>query len=916
MATTMERMDSVHSISPEELIASLRTDIERGLSESEASDRLSQRGFNALDEAPPDPAWRQFLEQFRELVVILLLMAGVIAAWLGEWADTIAIAAIVLANALIGFLQQRRAESALSALRRLSAPRARVVRDGKLLDLPARDLVVGDRVELEAGDLVPADIRLIHGFGLQIAEATLTGESVPAEKDAKAELLFDTPLGDRCTMAYSGTIVVAGKAYGIVAATGMRTELGRIASLLQGTRPEPTPLQKRLATLGRWLVFVCLGLVAIIAVLQLARGASYLETLRMAVTLAVAAIPEGLPAVVTITLAIGLKRMVERNALIRKLASVETLGSVTVICSDKTGTLTRNEMTVREIFAGGRRFEVTGLGYEPRGEFLSVVDDSDPAPSLNGHGSAPADSDLHRALTIGLRCNHARLTAPKEGDPAWRIVGDPTEGALVVAAAKASIPTVPLAVVHEIPFDSDRKRMSLVARDSDGSLVQYVKGAAEVVLARCDTMLHRGDTVAMTPQRRDEVVRAVGAMADRALRVLAVADRRVDEAQSDDEIGLTFVGLFGLVDPPRAEVKIAIAECHRAGIRPVMITGDHPRTARAIASELDIVGPGDDVVVGSELEKLTDEQLEQRVERIRVYARVSPEHKLRVVRAWKARGHVVAMTGDGVNDAPAVNAADIGIAMGIAGTDVTKQSSAMVLMDDNFASIVGAVEEGRTIYDNIKKAILYLLAGNANKLIVMFVAVVLGWHEPLLALQILWLNLVTDGLPALALGMEAPVRDLMDRPPRSPQEGLITGLDGATLLVHGCLLAAVSLVAFVSFERYGLSYGRTAAFCVVGLSQLAYALTCRSRRYTCFQLGFFSNKPLLAAVAISAMLQVSVMLLPFAQPIFGIDRPLNLTDWAILFALAILPAAVIEGWKMFRATSSSSGTRATFEELP
>ncbi|MFM8803057.1 MAG: cation-translocating P-type ATPase, partial [Planctomycetia bacterium] len=775
----MRREESIapwHTLSLEEIADRLDADLQHGLAAGEADRRRGTYGANLLREPPPEAWWWKFLRQFREVVIWILLVAALIAGAMGDWADTAAILAIVLLNAIIGFLQEERAQQALAALQRISAPVAKVVRDGELGQLPACELVPGDRIELEAGDHVPADARLIEAFGLRVQEAALTGESEPVEKQPGEPLPPATPLGDRRSIVHSGTVVAAGRGAAVVVATGMATELGRIASLLARSPAETTPLQRRLGELGRLLIVVCLVVVAVIFAIELARGGRLSEVLLRAVSLAVAAVPEGLPAVVTLVLAVGLQRMVARNALVRRLPSVETLGSVTVICSDKTGTLTRNEMTVREVATATGRYEVTGGGYAPRGAFHRID-----APGAGGRAVAVAtEPDLERLLWIGARCNNAAVR-PDDGG-GWRVVGDPTEGALLVAAMKAGIPVGDSIepVELEIPFDSERKRMSVVVRQANRGRLMETKGATEAVLPRCGAELRQGVVVPLTAERRREILAIAADLADRALRVLSFAYREVADHEPLDgtpdgcEHDLVHAGLVGMIDPPRDEAREAVRTCRSAGIRPVMITGDHPATALAIGRELGLADGAGRAVTGAELDGLPDDALAEAVESIAVYARVTAEHKLRVVRAWQRRGQVVAMTGDGVNDAPAVKAADIGIAMGVTGTDVTKEASDMVLTDDNFASIVSAVEEGRSIYDNVQKFVHYLLACNAGEVMLMFVAAVAGWPAPLAAIQILWLNLVTDGLPALALGLEPPERGLMTRRPRPPQEPVIT----------------------------------------------------------------------------------------------------------------------------------------------
>jgi Ca2+-transporting ATPase len=881
------------------------TDGRSGLTRDEARRRLEQFGPNRLESAPPIPWWWRLAAQFRELVVGLLLAAALIAALMQEWIDAAAILAIVLLNAVLGLLQELKAERALAALAKLSAPTARVRRDGALLSAPAEELVAGDLVELEAGDRVPADARLLTDASLRVEEAALTGESTPVDKRADEVLDHGTPLADRRNMVHLGTSVAAGKASALVVATGMHTELGAIAGLLERFEREPTPLQRRLAELGKVLIVVCVGLVAVIFGLQLLRGGEPLEVLLVSVSLAVAAVPEGLPAVVTIALALGVQRMARRRALVRKLPSVETLGSVTVICTDKTGTLTHNQMTVREIVAAGRRYVVSGSGYRPHGEFRLVADGSTAERSeADGQaGSAlrnlEAHGDLMVALRIGLRCNHAEVRHPEQDGAEWTAVGDPTEAALVVAARKAGLGadrTEP--PLFEVPFDSQRKSMTVVERDRDGRTMLYAKGAPEVLLERSTHELRDGEVLPLDARRRQELAAAGTEMAARALRVLGLAFRRDPPRDGDGfaDGDLVFAGLAGLIDPPRDEARAAVATCRAAGIRPVMITGDHPQTAQAIARELGIVADQDRTLTGAELDGLPDDELAGQVDRVAVYARVTAEHKLRVVRAWQSRGDVAAMTGDGVNDAPAVKAADIGIAMGVTGTDVTREAADMVLLDDNFATIVGAVELGRGIFANIQKFVHYLLSCNAGEVLFMFFAAVVGWPAPLVAIQILWINLVTDGLPALALGVEPPEPDLMQRRPRPPRQGVITGREGLAILVHGAMLAAVAALGF--WWAYGgqqdrLAQGRSMAFAVMALAQLCFSFGCRSRRYTMPELGPLSNRPLLAAIALTAAVQVAVMTLPPLATALQ-TAPLAPQEWMAAAGLALTPVTIVE----------------------
>ncbi len=867
--------------------------VDLGLPTSEVRRRSQQFGANELTEAPPVPTWQKLVAQFKDLVIWILIVAAVVSGALGEWVDALAILAIVLLNGVIGFVQEQRAEKAMSALRKLSAPSAKVVRDRTHQTVPAGTLVPGDIIQVEAGDNIPADARLIQSFSLRVQEAALTGESVPGEKDADVVLAPDTPLGDRRNMVYMGTVAAAGKAWAMVTAIGMQTELGHIAGMLARHEPEPTPLQRRLAELGRVLIVICLVIVTVIFGLQVWRGGKLIEAFLVSVSLAVAAVPEGLPAVVTIALALGVQRMVKRNALVRKLPSVETLGSVTVICSDKTGTLTRNEMTVQEIATLSERYRVTGIGYAPRGEFLR----NDTAIKLT------EGDDLHLALKVGAWCNGAQVVPKPDDDQEWQVIGDPTEGALVVAAMKAGLDPAERsgAIVYEIPFDSTRKVMSVVVRDRETKTV-YSKGAPEVLLAKCDRVHRDGTIEPLTEEHRQRLLAANAELASQALRVLALAYRPnvIDHTESDLETQLVFLALVGMIDPPREEAKVAVAKCRAAGIRPVMITGDHPATAFAVAKQLGLTSGDERALSGIELEQMSDEQLTEQVEHIAVYARATAEHKLRIVKAWKSRGHVVAMTGDGVNDAPAVKAADIGIAMGITGTDVTKEASDMVLMDDNFASIVSAVEEGRGIFDNIQKVLQYLLSCNFGEILLMLVASLLGWPAPMLPIQLLWINLVTDGLPALALSLEPPEPGVMSRPPRRAGESILSWRLSFVILFQGVLVALVGILAFglsLQHEPDHVDRARSMTFCVVVYAELFRALAARSPTLTLGQLGFWTNPQLLLAIAVSGLLQVSVAVFPFTQRVFNVPAH-SLSEWGSIVVLALTPVTAIEVFKL------------------
>lgn len=880
--------------------AAWRGDPVNGLGAAEAGRRLRESGPNRLAErrGPGLPA--RFLAQFKDLMIVVLIGAAVVSGLLGEWVDTAAIAGIVLLNALLGLFQEHRAERALAGLRRMAGHSSRVIRDGRLRSIPTENLVPGDLVELEAGDNVPADARLVEGTAnLAVQEAALTGESLPVAKRADILLAADTPLAERANMLCMGTAVVAGKGRALVVATGMRTELGRIAGMIQAARDEPTPLQRRLAAFGRRLVKVIFALVAIIFLLEAARSgwrAGQMGTLFLtAVSLAVAAIPEGLPAVVTLALALGVQRMARRNALVRRLPSVETLGCTTVICTDKTGTLTRNEMTVQAVHAGGRLYTVEGVGYAPQGAFRDHQTGAEVRP-----GGIDA---LRDALACAVLCNNAAL---EHAGGAWQVVGDPTEGALLTAAAKGGLERETLERrwrrLAELPFDSSRKCMSIIRRDTaDGRIVAFVKGAPDILLAHC-----RLDDAA-----RAAILAVNDELAAKGLRLLAVARRELAPGAGEFtpeavEKDLEFLGLLAMRDPPREEAREALARCREAGIRAVMVTGDDPHTAVAIGRELGILRPGDEALTGRDLDRLDDEALPATVPRMPVCARVSPEHKLRIVRAWKRRGQIVAMTGDGVNDAPALKEADIGVAMGISGTDVTREVADMVVMDDNFASIVAAVEEGRGIYDNIRKFVRYLLSCNAGEILVMLAAALGGLPPPLLPIHILWINLVTDGLPALALGVDPPDADIMRRPPRDPAEPVIGRRDGPRLLLEGGVVAGSALLAFLFVFRgehggaaEGLPAARSAAFVVLALAQLVHAFNCRHETASLFRPGLRGNPALALAVVASLLLQVAVVSLP---PLQGVFRTVAMSpaEWLMAAACASLPLWLAEAAKWRR----------------
>ncbi len=902
--TSYQPLTDAHTVEADDVARQLGVEIQSGLGDTEAHARLQQCGPNALMEKSVAGPWTIFFAQFKSLIIWVLIGAALVSGLLREWVDAVAIVVIVVLNAVLGFVQEYRAEKALAALKRMASPQAKALRNGRRVMLPTQELVPGDVVEIEAGDHVPADARLVSlSANFTVQEASLTGESVPSPKSSARLDTADVPLGDRVNMVYMGTSVASGKALAVVTQTGMGTELGKIAGMIQAIEPHETPLQRKLAQFGVWIVYVCFALVALVFSLEWWRGGKLLDVFMTAVSLAVAAIPEGMPAVVTIALALGVQRMVKRHALIRKLPSVETLGCATVICTDKTGTLTRNEMTVQAVFAGGRLYRVTGAGYEPKGSFLS-----------GGTTVNPQDEpDLRAALECGALCNAAQL---EERDGAWTILGDPTEGALLTAAAKAGISLESLGrsapLVAEIPFDSVRKKMAMV-RDRGGERVAYVKGAPDIMLAECTHVLARGVVQPLADEGRAAILAANTELARQALRVLAVGCRTLDASATslnpaEVETHLVFAGLVAMIDPPRDEARTAVAQCKQAGIATVMITGDHRDTAVAIARDLGFFASDSIALTGAELDRLTDEALARQVRHTAVYARVTPEHKHRIVRAWRTRGDIVAMTGDGVNDAPAVKEADIGVAMGITGTDVTKEVADMIVTDDNFASIVSAVEEGRGIYNNIRKFVHYLLSCNTGEILLMLGASLAGLPAPLLPIHIRWVNLVTDGLPALALGVDPPDQRIMRRPPRDPAEPVVTPRRMLLMLMQGVLIAGCSLAAFV-IVRAGapenLVRARTAAFIVISCSQLFHAFNCRSQVVSLFTLGVCSNMKLVAAVLVSFALQMSVVWIPFLQPIFKSQIPSG-TELLLLLFLSSLPLWLMEAAKLARRFRSRS----------
>ena len=868
-----------HTLAADAVMAALGT-TPGGLTAAEAARRLSAHGPNELGAHKSVSAWETFAAQFKNVLILILLSATVVSGFLGHTLEATVITIIVLFAVLLGFIQEHRAGRALEALRKMAAPTARAVRDGEEVVVAARELVPGDAIVIRTGDRVPADARLLESINLTVDESALTGESVAVEKVSAALSEAELPLGDRHNMVYAGTIAAYGRGRAVVAATGMATEFGQIARMVQSVEAGRTPLQENLDRLGGALGKAALVVVAIVVAVGLARGLPPIEMFMFGIALAVAVVPEALPAVVTISLAIGVRRMVKRQALVRRLPIVETLGSTSVICSDKTGTLTKNEMTVRQLCVDRQLLEVSGTGYEPKGELL-----------LDGQAVAPTPA-VQLLLRAAALASDARLV---NRDTRWTIDGDATEGALVVAALKVGLDPTRLSHdeprVAEIPFTSDRRRMTTL-HGSGSRLVAYSKGAAEDIIASCHRLHAAGGDVALTAADREWFRGVEQQMAANGLRVLAIAIKD-GASPSDAESGMTLVGLVAMIDPPRPEARVAVETCGHAGIRAVMITGDHPLTARAVAQELGML-TGQRVVTGRELDGMSDETLQRDVGDIAVYARVSPADKLRVVAAWQARGNIVAMTGDGVNDAPALKKADIGIAMGITGTDVSKEAAGMTLLDDNFATIVAAVEEGRVVFGNIKKYLIYLLSCNVGEIVLLAGSVIAGLPLPLTAVQILYVNLATDGLPALTLAIDPPDDDLMRRQPRDPRIGVFTRPVVAMLLTAGIWSAVVNMTLFITLLNRGraLEEAMTLTFVTLVLIQFFNAYNCRSDRHSVFHRPF-ANRWLNLAVGWELVLLVVIVYVPWFQPAFG-TFSLAPGDWLLVTALAFSIVPVIE----------------------
>jgi Ca2+-transporting ATPase len=871
---------------------------EEGLTTEEVRSRLARHGYNELLASHSKSRWQIMISQFQDFMVLVLLGATLISALLGEYADAVTILVIVIINAVLGYIQEYRAEKSIEVLQKMAAPMALVIRNGMSQHVPARSLVPGDILAIETGQKIAADARLVECQFLEVEEATLTGESIPVRKKNSPLTLENSPLGDRKNMVFSGTTVTRGRGKAVVCATGMSTEVGQIAGMMSEIDTETTPLEKRLERLGKKLVWGCLVVCLLVVVTGVLKGESFFLMCMAGISLAVAAIPEGLPAIVTVALALGVQRMIRRHAIIRKLPAVETLGCVTAICSDKTGTLTQNVMTAKQVYACGNNYEIAGLGYDIQGGFLRN----------NQQFSLHDDKNLELCLKIGAYCNNSTLKRNNVTiSGIWRkkpaeftIEGDPTEGALIIAGAKAGIWRSDLektARRHlEIPFEPERRRMSVLYEEQDHSWTLYTKGAVDTILDLCTFQQTLAGPITLLDQDRQSILTVNQQMTDKALRVLALAYRKLNSLSGEYDDGdklesdLVFVGLIGMIDPPREAAKQSIMLCRQAGIKTIMITGDHPNTAVAIAQELTMYQEGiSKVLTGLELDKLNDQDFKKIVNDVVVYARVSPAHKLRIVKALKQRGHIVAMTGDGVNDAPAIKEADIGIAMGKTGTDVAKEASAMILTDDDFATIVAAVEEGRGIYDNIRKFIRYLLACNIGEVLTMFIAALIGIPLPLLPVQILWVNLVTDGLPAMALGVDNHDKNIMFRPPRFPGESVFSRGLSRKIVARGLQigLSTLAVFSYAYIIKEDLALARTMAFTTLVFCQLFHVFDCRSEVSSIMEIGFFTNLYLIGAVSCSVIMQLSVLYIPVLRTVFA-TVPLLPADWTIVF--------VVSGW--------------------
>ncbi|ELC8450324.1 calcium-transporting P-type ATPase, PMR1-type [Clostridium perfringens] len=862
--------------SKNEILQELDVDEKNGLSSTEALRRLEKYGKNKLETKKKKTLFKQFLSQLKDVMIYILIIAAIISAFLGEISDALIILLVIIINAVIGVIQESKAEKALDALKELSTPKALVKRDGSLKEILSEDIVPGDIVIIDAGRYIPGDLRLIDTANLKIEESAFTGESVPSEKDASFLPDKEIPIGDQNNMAFMSTLATYGRGVGVVVGTGMNTEIGKIAKMIEQEENDETPLQKKLSELGKILGFLAVGICILIFIISFFQGRDLLEMFLTSISLAVAAIPEGLPAIVAIVLALGVQRMVKKNAIIRKLPAVETLGSVSIICSDKTGTLTQNKMTVTTVY--------TNDSYIKESEF-----------NLN-------DNESKLLVDCMVLCNDATYSEKSQ-------TGDPTEIALLESPFKLNILKEKLEKefkrIDEIPFDSDRKLMTTVNLVDDKKARVFTKGALDSILSICNKISVNGKLLDFTKEYKAKVLENSNIMSDKALRVLAFAYKDISKENivlDSLEKDLVFIGMVGMIDPPRLEVKDSIKLCKSAGITPVMITGDHKNTAFAIANELGIAEDISQAITGHEIDKFKEEEFNEKIINYRVFARVSPEHKVKIVKAFKSHGNIVSMTGDGVNDAPSLKAADIGVAMGITGTDVSKGASDMILTDDNFSTIVSAVEEGRKIYLNIKKSIVFLLSCNLGEILTLFTAILLNWNSPLQPIHILWVNLITDSFPALALGVDKTKEDVMNNPPRNPKESIFVKSDKIQLIINGVLIGGITLFAFKLGERLyadSLIHAQTMAFVVLSVSQLFLSLSLRSNTKSAFSLGIFSNKYLVYSILLGIFLQVIIISISFIANIFKVT-PLLLYDWIVVILVSLIPFAINEILKLFR----------------
>ncbi|HMM69200.1 cation-translocating P-type ATPase [Gudongella oleilytica] len=890
--------------SPEEVAQSLDTSLTTGLSSGSAQSKLETFGPNELKEQEGKSFLQKLIAQFSDFLILILIAAALISVFVGEAKDAIVIMSIVIINALLGLYQEGKAEKALEALKKMASPTAKVLRDGNPQEISSSQLVPGDLVILETGDIIPADIRLVESSNLKVEEASLTGESVPVEKRAQETYSEEVSLGDRHNMAYMSTIITYGRGRGIVVETAEGTEIGKIAAMIQTFEEEPTPLQRKLNQLGKVLGMTTIAVCVAVFGIGLLQGREILEMFMVSISLAVAAIPEGLPAIVTIVLAIGMNKMVERNAIVKKLLAVETLGATSVICTDKTGTLTQNEMTVVKVLADNKLIEVEGTGYEPVGDF-----------KLEGSTITTKESSgLKLLLTIAALANDAKLD---NSSGMYKIIGDPTEGALITLAGKAGIDSAELnhmyKRIEEIPFDSERKMMTTFHdMPNDEGVSSFTKGAPDIIIDRCNRIILDGKVSEFTPELKSEVLRVNSELSRAALRVLAFAFKEypslpTDPSPDENESDMIFVGLTGMIDPPRPEARDAIALCKKAGVNAIMITGDYKETAFAIAKDLGMADTEDQAIMGEKIDGMSDEELKEVVKNTKVFARVSPEHKVRIVSALRANGDIAAMTGDGVNDALAIKKADIGVSMGITGTDVAKNTADMILTDDNFASIVAAVEEGRIIFSNIKKFVYFLLSCNIGEILLVFTSILMNLPVPLLPIQLLWLNLVTDSFPALALGVEKGEPDIMNQPPRNPDEAILDRRMLVGVTFQAIAVAAASLSAYLlALRMYGLENieeARTITFATLIVAELLRAYSSRSQKFTLVKIGIFSNKSMVYATLGAFLLLLAVIYIPFMNGIFY-TFPLSFVDWEIVLSFAFIPLVVGELTKVVMAKIS------------